>query len=147
MPAIMRLRRNAEKRRFLQKRSFRAKSTNPRSGSSPPEAVAPIPRLEKPFVSNGIRIGLQNGLHLDIITFESHDLTAPATLLAKLMEAFPRLYFFVPALPPVTYNFGKTTILLTEPADAILWLMDMLAEGSSGDCAQGDLENLVRRWW
>lgn len=93
------------------------------------------------------------------LRFSRHEVTRlnQERAVSLALGFFPRLYYFVPPIEPVNVRLlpdrieedGPTTIEIKEPLDAILWLLEALAqdEKDSTDvcCFQPELYNLIHR--
>jgi len=67
--------------------------------------------------------------------------------LDRLGDLFPKLYYFFPVSTRRIIKLEKEAITITEPMDAVLWMVKLLAdESTNGQCFQQDVQALVR-WW
>ncbi len=65
----------------------------------------------------------------------------------KILELFPKLYYFIPLIPPHKEKIEEKEIRVAEPIDAILWLTELLSEDERGNSVlQSHVEQLIY-WW
>ena len=65
----------------------------------------------------------------------------------RLLGIFPKLFYFLPTLPPHLLRINGETITVTEPMDCVLWLLETLSyDQGQTYCRQDELEDLVA-WW
>lgn len=81
-----------------------------------------------------------------------------AEAVAKALQAFPKIYYFVPIIrafevdaPPAKHkSSGKAKktkkLQIRKPLDAILWMIDSLCTEGNGYCSQLQVQHLVSRW-
>ena len=69
------------------------------------------------------------------------------TPISRALACFPKLYYYVPPLPnriPV----GEESVYVKNPRDAILWLLETLANDAKKPyCQQAQLLDLIQRWY
>lgn len=66
----------------------------------------------------------------------------------QLLNAYPKLYYFIPCIRRHQRQFEETTFWFDEPMDAMLWFLDMIAlETDSAPCIRSKLKGLVCRWY
>ena len=65
----------------------------------------------------------------------------------KILQLFPKLYYFVPSTQSLDIQTGHGKIRLTDAASAVLWLLETLTiDQEDGDCFQWKVEELIC-WW
>jgi hypothetical protein len=74
----------------------------------------------------------------------------PDELKQQTHALFLSLYYQTPVLrdhASIRVPVGSKKIVIEEPTDAILVLLETLSESGEGFCIQGKLEDLVRKWY
>jgi hypothetical protein len=81
-----------------------------------------------------------------------------AEAVAKALQAFPKIYYFVPIIKAFEVDVpsakrrssskAKKTkkLQIRKPLDAILWMIDSLCAQGNGYCSQLQVQQLVSRW-
>jgi DNA-binding PadR family transcriptional regulator len=65
----------------------------------------------------------------------------------RVLDIFPKLFYFMPTIPPQQISIQGRSVQFAEPMDCVLWLLETLAKESKNDfCLQEQLEDLVS-WW